>query len=176
MSWYLEGARTHVSLAGPPVLAVRAETHGDVLFVAANEADRLIAEELLPEDAERVVRVPWWIPPSVAAAERSGVPESQVAAELRAARARMLPAETERYRVLGRETAETLTDVLGRVGSDQTERAVAAVVAAEFIARGIDRSSCSSPALIAVRSGIRFRPRACSEIGPWSWCAVAVTG
>ncbi|MEV7799027.1 peptidase M24 [Microbacterium foliorum] len=138
VSWYLEGVRTHVSLAGPPVLAVRAEARGDVLFVADNEADRLIAEELLPEDAERVVRVPWWIPPSVAAAERSGVPESQVAAELRAARARMLPAETARYRVLGRETAETLTDVLGRVGSDQTERAVAAVVAAELIARGID--------------------------------------
>lgn len=138
VSWYLEGVRTHVSLAGPPVLAVRAEAHGDVLFIADNEADRLIAEELLPEDAERVVRVPWWIPPAIAAAERPGAAEAAVASQLRAARAPMLPAERARYRSLGRETAETLSDVLGRVDPAQTERAVAAVIAAELIARGID--------------------------------------
>lgn len=138
VSWYLEGARTHVSLAGPPVLAVRVEAHGDVLFVADNEADRLIAEELLPEDAERVVRVPWWIPPAVAAAEIAGVPEADAAAQLRAARARMLPAERARYRSLGREAAEALTDVLAPVDPAETERAVAALIAAELIARGID--------------------------------------
>ncbi|HWV48125.1 MAG TPA: peptidase M24, partial [Microbacterium sp.] len=67
VSWYLDGVRTHVSLAGPPVLAVRVEDAGDTLFVAANEADRLIAEELLPADAERIVRVPWQTPPAEAA-------------------------------------------------------------------------------------------------------------
>jgi len=138
VSWYLEGVRTHVSLAGPPVLAVRAEESGDVLYVADNEAERMIAEELLPQDAERIVRVPWWIPPAVAAGEVEAVPESQVAPRLRAARARMLPAERARYRSLGQETAEALTDVLSRVGPDQTERAVAAVASAELIARGID--------------------------------------
>lgn len=138
VSWYLEGVRTHVSLAGPPVLAVRAEEGGDVLYVADNEADRMIAEELLPEDAERIVRVPWWIPPAVAAAEMAGVAEADAATQLRAARARMLPAERARYRSLGRETAETLTDVLARVSPAQSERAVAAVAAAELIARGID--------------------------------------
>ncbi|CAH0225894.1 MULTISPECIES: peptidase M24 [unclassified Microbacterium] len=138
LSWYLEGVRTHVSLAGPPVLAVRAEAQGDVLFIAENEADRLIAEELLPEDAARVVRVPWWIPPAAAAAEEAGVAESHVAAELRAARARLLPAERARYRLLGRETAEALTDALARVGPEQSERMVAAIVSAELLARGID--------------------------------------
>lgn len=138
VSWYLEGVRTHVSLAGAPVLAVRAAADGDVLFVADNEADRMIAEELLPEDAERVVRVPWWTSPAVAAAEMAGVAEADAAAQLRAARARMLPAERARYRSLGRETAETLTDVLARVSPAQSERAVAAVAAAELIARGID--------------------------------------
>lgn len=138
VSWYLEGVRTHVSLAGPPVLAVRAEEGGDVLYVADNEADRIIAEELLPEDAERVVRVPWWTSPAVAAAEIAGVAEADAATQLRAARARMLPAERARYRSLGRETAETLTDVLARVSPAQSERAVAAVAAAELIARGID--------------------------------------
>lgn len=138
VSWYLEGVRTHVSLAGPPVVAVRAEESGDVLYIADNEADRMIAEDLLPEDAARIARVPWWISPAVAAADGAGVSESQVAPQLRAARARMLPAERARYRSLGTETAETLTDVLGRVGPEQTERAAAAVVAAELIARGID--------------------------------------
>ncbi|KQZ25391.1 peptidase M24 [Microbacterium sp. Root553] len=138
VSWYLEGVRTHVSLAGPPVVAVRAEESGDVLYIADNEADRMIAEDLLPDDAARIVRVPWWISPAVAAADGAGVSESQVAPQLRAARARMLPAERARYRSLGTETAETLTDVLGRVGPEQTERAVAAVAAAELIARGID--------------------------------------
>lgn len=138
VSWYLEGVRTHVSLAGPPVLAVRAGEDGDVLFVADNEVDRLIAEELLPEDAERVVRVPWWITPAVAAAEQPGVAEAAVASQLRAARAPMLPAERARYRSVGRETARVLTDVLGLVGPEQSERAVAAVVSAELIARGID--------------------------------------
>ena len=41
VSWYLEGIRTHVSFAGPPVLAVRASLDGDELYVADNEADRL---------------------------------------------------------------------------------------------------------------------------------------
>ena len=68
VSWYLEGIRSHVSLAGPPVAAVRVDREGDTLFVADNEADRLLAEELLPSDAARVVRVPWLTPPAEAAA------------------------------------------------------------------------------------------------------------
>ncbi len=139
VSWYLEGVRTHVSLAGPPVLAVRAETGGDVLFVADNEADRLIAEELLPEDAARIVRVPWWIPPAEAAAALSpALAEQAVAADLRAARARMLPAERARYRRLGRETAEALTDALRRARPEHTEQQTASAIAAGLVSRGID--------------------------------------
>lgn len=138
LAWYLEGVRTHVSLAGPPVLAVRAEASGDAIFVADNEADRLIAEELLPEDAERVVRVPWWIAPAEAASERPGTPEAQVAFELRAARAGMLTAETDRYRSLGRETARVLTDALSAVGPETGERELAASLSAGLVARGID--------------------------------------
>lgn len=138
LAWYLEGVRTHVSLAGPPVLAVRVERAGDTIFVADNEADRLIAEELLPEDAERVVRVPWWIPPAEAAAETPAAPESTMAGALRAARAAMLPAERERYRSLGRETAAVLTDVLALVDPDESERSVAGALAREMAARGID--------------------------------------
>ena len=150
VSWYLEGVRTHVSLAGPSVLAVRVEDAGDTLFVAANEADRLIAEELLPADAERIVRVPWQTPPADAALQGSpsgpgalssskrGIPESAVAAELRAARASLLPGERDRYRALGRDAAQVLTDVLSAVSPDDSEQAVAASVAAGLVARGID--------------------------------------
>lgn len=143
VSWYLEGVRTHVSLAGPPVLAVRAGPDGDTLFVAENEADRLVAEELLPSDVDRLVRVPWWTPPAVAATEHSGsasaIGETAVAGELRAARARMLPAEELRYRALGRDLARSVTDALAdRVGPEWSERDAASAVAAELVSRGID--------------------------------------
>lgn len=136
IAWYLEGVRTHVSLAGPPVLAVRADVDGDTLYVADNEADRLIAEELLPEDAERVVRVPWWIPP--AAAAEPAIAETEVGAALRAARAGMLPAEVGRYRLIAGETAEALTEALTVAHPAQTERETASAVSAALAARGID--------------------------------------
>lgn len=139
LAWYLDGVRTHVSLAGPPVVAVRAGDDGDVLYVAANEADRLIAEELLPVDADRVVRVPWQTPPAAAAAAAGpAVAEADVAEALRAARANLLPGEAERYRALGRETAAALTDVAGVLSPDSAERDAAAALAGALAGRGID--------------------------------------
>lgn len=139
LGWYLDGVRTHVSLAGPPVLAIRVDEAGDTLFVADNEADRLIAEELLPEDAERVVRVAWWIPPVVAATEAGeALTEADVALELRAARAVLLPAETARYRALGRDTADAFSDVSGVLRSLSSERDAAALLADELVRQGID--------------------------------------
>lgn len=139
IGWYLDGIRTHVSLAGPPALAVIAADDGDTLFVAANEADRLAAEELLPADADRMIRVPWQTPPAVAAAAaRASVPESEAAAALRAARASLLPGEVARYRALGRETAEALTDAAPLLRPDTTERGAAATLADLLVRRGID--------------------------------------
>ena len=139
IAWYLDGVRTHVSLAGPPVLAVRATDDGDALYVSANEADRLIGEELLDTDAAAVVPVPWQTPPATAAAAAGpGVAESDIAAQLRAARAELLPAETARYRALGREVAEVLTDAASGLSSATTERDAAAALAAGLVTRGID--------------------------------------
>ncbi|QAY61681.1 M24 family metallopeptidase [Microbacterium protaetiae] len=139
VSWYLDGVRTHVSLAGPPVLAVRVDDRGDTLYVAVNEAERLIAEELLPDDADSIVRVPWQIPPAVAAGEAGpAASESELAGALRAARAALLPAETDRYRALCRETAEAMTDAAASLGPHSTERDAAAALAAGLVARGID--------------------------------------
>lgn len=150
LTWYLEGARTHVSLAGPPVLAVRASATGDELFVAANEAERLIAEELLPEDAARVRPVPW--DESVAGGVE-GAPEAAFAADLRAARASLLPAELQRYRVLGAETAAALTSVLTRADPAQSENALAADAAGSLRAAGID----PLVVLVAGAERVRFR-------------------
>lgn len=139
LSWYLGGVRTHVSLAGPPVLAVRVDDGGDTLYAATNEADRLVAEELLPADAERLVRVPWQLSPVVAAREAgAAASEDDVALALRAARASLLPAETERYRVLGRETAEVMTDAAARLRPQSSEREAAGLLAAGLATRGID--------------------------------------
>ncbi|WP_102194788.1 M24 family metallopeptidase [Microbacterium aurantiacum] len=138
LAWYLEGVRTHVSLAGPAALAVRVRPDGDVIYVADNEADRLIAEEFLPDDADRVIRVPWQVSPAVAAAEQDAVPEASVARELRAARAPLLPGERDRYRRLGRDCAEVLTDVLRGARPERTEQQLAATVVGGLAARGID--------------------------------------
>ncbi|WP_183501240.1 M24 family metallopeptidase [Microbacterium invictum] len=139
LAWYLDGVRTHVSLAGPSVLAVRAALEGDTLFVAANEADRLTAEELLPADAARIVPVPWQTPPAVAAAAAGPhIAEAEIAGALRAARASLLPAESDRYRALGRETAEAMTDVAAFLSPASTERETAAALAGALVARGID--------------------------------------
>lgn len=140
LSWYLGGVRTHVSLAGPPVLAVRVAEGGDTLFVSANEADRLIAEELAPDDAERVVRVPWY--ESVAARAGAGngrvVAESELGPQLRAARAALVPEEVDRYRDLGRAVAEVMTDVAAGLSEATSERTAASALAAGLVARGID--------------------------------------
>ncbi|WP_412945951.1 M24 family metallopeptidase [Microbacterium sp. 179-B 1A2 NHS] len=139
IAWYLDGIRTHVSLAGPPVLAVRAADDGDTLYVSANEADRLVAEELLDADAAAIVPVPWQTPPAAAAAAAGpATPEADVPAELRAARAELLPAETARYRVLGREVAEVLTEVASGLSPATAERDAASALAGRLVARGID--------------------------------------
>jgi len=136
VSWYLNGARTHVSLAGDPVAAVVVRRDGDELRVFANEADRLLAEELVSTDRLDVVRVPWH--DVLAAPGAAELDEADVAAELRAARASLLPGELDRYRRLCREVAEVLTDVASAADPTATERRLAARLAGELAARGID--------------------------------------
>ncbi|WP_395243974.1 M24 family metallopeptidase [Agromyces sp. MMS24-K17] len=157
LAWYLDGARTHVSFAGDPVLAVVVRRDGDEVRAFANEADRLVAEELDPADADALVRVPWHgplLPADLAALVGSRVgsgagagagaagarvlDEADVAVDLRRARASLLPAETDRYRALGRESAEVLTDAVLAAAPADAERDVAARVAAGLVARGID--------------------------------------
>ena len=136
VAWYLDGARTHVSLAGDPVAAVVVRPDGDELRVFDNEADRLAAEELGPSLDLAVTRVPWHdaLVPTGAA----DLDEADAAADLRVARASLLPAELARYRALCREVAEVLTDAAAAARPTDAERDVAARLAADLVARGID--------------------------------------
>lgn len=151
VSWYLDGARTHVSLAADPVAAVVVRRDGDEVRVFGNEADRLLAEELGAASRLDVVRVPWHEP--LLAQVRADLDEADAAAELRAARASLLPAELARYRALCREVAETLTEVATAAEPDDTERDVAARLAAALVARGID----ALVTLVAGRSRLAYR-------------------
>jgi Xaa-Pro aminopeptidase len=151
VAWYLDGARTHVSLAGDPVAAVVVSTAGDELRVFDNEADRLVAEELGPLGAFGVTRVPWH--DALAPAGLAAIDEADAPAELRAARARLLPAELGRYRALCREVAEVLTDAASTADPAGTERDVAARLAADLTARGID----ALVTLVAGRSRLAHR-------------------
>lgn len=137
LAWYLDGARTHVSLAGDPIVAVIVSRAGDDVRVFDNEADRMIAEDLGETDAASVTRVPWH-QPLVAPAVTARLEEHDVVAELRAARAILLPAELARYRQLCREVAEVLTDAATEANTHDSEFEVAARLNAGLAARGID--------------------------------------
>lgn len=137
IAWYLDGIRSHVGLAGDPVLAVLVANGVDTVVVYANERARLEVEEL-PSDV-LVHAVAWHEPLSTAWATVPGLlREVDVAAELRAARASLLPAELARFRQLSADAACVLTDVLGAVAPQQSERAVLARVAGQLVERGID--------------------------------------
>ncbi|MCU1404911.1 MAG: peptidase [Glaciihabitans sp.] len=133
VNWYLDGARTHVGLAADPIVAVRVDRDNDTVVLTRNEQERLLAEEL--PTAVQVQRLDWWQQPSRAEADAT---EAELAVPLRRARASLLPAETGRFRDLGRDCAEVLTDILGRSAAVDTERSVAGRVTGALAARGID--------------------------------------
>ncbi|MFK4789711.1 M24 family metallopeptidase [Microbacterium sp. ZW T5_56] len=134
LSWYLDGSRVQVGPLGDPVLAVRISPDGDRVRVFTNEADRLIAEEL-PAGLD-VEHVPWH--GTLVDAAPDDADERALAAELRAARGVLLPAETERYARLSTDAATAMTAALAAADPAESERAIAARLAAELWQRGIE--------------------------------------
>ncbi|NRG43040.1 M24 family metallopeptidase [Rathayibacter sp. VKM Ac-2835] len=130
VNWYLEGARTHVSLAADPVVAIRITREHDEILATDNEIERLRAEEL-PSGAIVVTRA--WHEPLMSA---DALDEKEVEAELRAARRVLLPLEAERYRRLCADTAALLTDALHAATPDQTELDLAADLAGRVTRSG----------------------------------------
>ena len=130
VSWYLDGVRTTVPFSGASVLAVLVSPHGDEVRCYVNEAARLadewgVSAEAVPWDASLTAG---WDAPA----------EGEFAAELRAARAALLPAELARYRVLAREVAAAVTTVASAVRPRDTELAVAARLTASVVAMGAE--------------------------------------
>ncbi|MGP9501004.1 M24 family metallopeptidase [Specibacter sp. AOP5-B1-6] len=140
VSWYLDGSRVGISLAGDPIAAVLVTADGDHLATFNNEAERLAAEEFPP--GMTVHEVPWygsltdvagWFGAGVAPAS-----EAELAVELRLARRSLLPGELDRYSRLCRDAAGILTDVLSLATPDTTERDIAAAMAGPIVAAGAD--------------------------------------
>jgi Xaa-Pro aminopeptidase len=88
--------------------------------------------------------------------------EAPLPALLVAAKRRLLPAETDRYRALGRDAAEAMSETLNRVTSGMTEQEAAGLGAAALLRRGID------PALVLVAGSRRMEiyrhPRPTDEV------------
>ncbi len=132
LNWYLGGARTHVSLAADPVLAVRVAPDGDEVWLTSNEAPRLLAEELPPDVVIRGRR--WY----EALPALDGWSEADLERELWAARWPLLPSETATFRALGADAAAAITAVLMTAEPAWTERRVAADVTRGLVACGAD--------------------------------------
>ncbi|WP_125612371.1 M24 family metallopeptidase [Specibacter cremeus] len=140
VSWYLDGSRVGISLAGDPVAAVLVTGDGDHLVTFNNEAARLAAEEV-PVGVE-IHQVPWygsltdvacWYGPGVSPAA-----EAELAEPLRLARRALLPGELARYGTLCRDTSAVLTDVLTGVTPQTTERRLVAELGGRIVAAGAD--------------------------------------
>lgn len=136
LAWLLDGARVTVPISGDPVLSAIVTRDSLTLHVAANEADRLVAEELGSLDDVEVVPVPWY--ERLRATGAAELTEADVAAELRAARARLLPGEIARYRELGTDAATAVTTVLASLAPEDSERDLAAALAAAVYAVGAE--------------------------------------
>lgn len=160
LTWYLDGSRVHISLAGDPIAALLVDRDGDHLVTFNNEAGRIAAEELPAGVA--LHSVPWYVDLHAAAAAvgRTGsagtaaqgrsaergtagrgtapLAEAEVAAELRAARQQLLPAESARYARLSAEVAVIMTDVLSTARPETTEFELVSALAARVVAAGAE--------------------------------------
>ncbi|MBW4093900.1 MAG: peptidase M24 [Acidobacteria bacterium] len=140
VSWYLDGGRMGISLAGDPIAAVLVTADGDHVATFNNEAARLTAEEL--PDGVILHEVPWHESlTDVASWYGSGASpasESELAVPLRLARRSLLPGELTRFTQLCEESAGILTEVLSTATPHSTEREVAAALAGRIVAAGAD--------------------------------------
>ncbi|HEU4667282.1 MAG TPA: M24 family metallopeptidase [Arthrobacter sp.] len=149
LTWYLDGSRVHISLAGDPIAALLVDRDGDHLVTFNNEAERMAAEELPAGVA--LHSVPWYgnlreAAAAVGTTARGGttphgaapLAEAEVAAELRAARQQLLPAEGERYARLSAEVAVIMTDVLAMARPETTEFELVSALAGRVVAAGAE--------------------------------------
>lgn len=140
LTWYLDGSRMHISLAGDPVAALLVDRGGDHLVTFNNEAERIASEEL-PVGVS-LHAVPWHgnLHQAAAALAHDGNPlaEAAVVPQLRAARQSLLPGEAARYSRLSKDLAAAMTDVLSQASPQTTEFQIASGLAARIVAVGAE--------------------------------------
>lgn len=134
LAWLFDGARVAVPYGGPPVFQATVSRDGEVRVTAlVNEADRLRDEELPGVD---VTAIPWHA--SFPEPSAGALVDASVVAELRAARAVLLPAERGRYRDLGRDVAAAVTLVLREARPDTSESDLAAELVRAVVGAGAE--------------------------------------
>ena len=145
VAWYSGGGRTHI-VATPEVgvadVVVRRD--GDEVVTAVNEAARLESEELallgasfrvLSWDADREAA----LPSGERVGSDSALPGTKLVADaVEAARRVLTEPEIERYRELGRDAAQALTQACLDLEPRESELDAAARTAAALVARGAD--------------------------------------
>lgn len=145
VAWYSGGGRTHIlALQETGVAAVVVTHDGDEVVAPVNEAARLESEELARLGARfRVVGWDAGLAAELPRGERVGsdVPGAaarDVSAQLEEARRELTPEELDRYRAVGRDAAEALTEAILSLAPGQTEHAAAGAVARACGERALD--------------------------------------
>ncbi len=134
LAWFFDGARVQVPYAGAPVARAVVDRDGGIrVYALANEVDRLTAEEL---GGVEMHPVPW--SDSLPDPAPDVLVDTAVAAELRAARAVLLPVERARYAALGAEVAHATGEVLRRARPEHSEQALAGELARAVVALGAE--------------------------------------
>ena len=148
-AWYTGGGDNHVGIATERGAALLVIARDSEFVVTSNiEAQRIMTEEV-PGLGLEVVEVPWHEPGGVPEAVEGLIGNAKTASdtgfggsvkmteELAELRFSLTDAEVERYREVGRDTEESVRNVCNRVRPGMTENAIAGMVAAELLSRGV---------------------------------------
>lgn len=134
LAWFFDGARVAVPYAGPAVFQAQIDRDGGVVVHAlVNEAERLADEEL---PGVEIVPVPWYA--AFPDPGPTSLVDTALVAELRAARAVLLPVERDRYRALGRDAATAMSAVLRAARPETTEAALAGELVRAIVELGAE--------------------------------------
>ncbi|MGM7670939.1 M24 family metallopeptidase [Microbacterium sp. A93] len=145
LAWYFDGARVQVPIGGAAVCSAIIHRDGTAIVTALeNEAERLQAEEIAGAEFQRI---PWF--ESLADTPQGTLIDSDIADELRQARAALLPAERTRYAQLGQDAAVAVTAALRASTADMTEHELAAELGRAVLSMG------ATPAVILVAGSAR---------------------
>ncbi len=143
VAWITDGVDVAVNTADSVgVASVVVTAREATMWTNAIEAPRLQAEDRVEERGFALRVTPWHKPQGVelGATLATDIPlegAQHWARELAMLRARLLPAEVERFRALARDAATAMHQAILRVRPGQTEHVIAAALSEETVRRGM---------------------------------------